>query len=58
MSDSVEPSREPDGGAPRVLQVLPALGEGGAERDTLDLADGRPMDAVLVLRTPARSIHR
>jgi glycosyltransferase involved in cell wall biosynthesis len=38
MSDSVEPGREADRGAPRVLHVLPALGEGGAERDTLDLA--------------------
>jgi glycosyltransferase involved in cell wall biosynthesis len=33
MSDMVE---RPEG--PRVLQVLPALGEGGVERDTLDLA--------------------
>jgi glycosyltransferase involved in cell wall biosynthesis len=40
MSDRVEPTEEPGerGEGPRVLQVLPALGDGGAERDTLDLA--------------------
>jgi glycosyltransferase involved in cell wall biosynthesis len=39
MSDSIEPGWEvADRGPPRVLQVLPALGEGGVERDTLDLA--------------------
>jgi glycosyltransferase involved in cell wall biosynthesis len=40
MSERIEAG--PDGGEggarPRVLQVLPALGNGGAERDTLDLA--------------------
>ncbi|MGH6920997.1 MAG: glycosyltransferase family 4 protein, partial [Geminicoccaceae bacterium] len=40
MSDRIEAGPEGgEGGAgPRVLHVLPALGEGGAERDTLDLA--------------------
>ena len=40
MSDRIDPAQnEAEGGAgPRVLQVLPAVGEGGAERDTLDLA--------------------
>jgi glycosyltransferase involved in cell wall biosynthesis len=40
MSDRIGPAQAPgEGGAgPRVLQVLPALGEGGAERDTIDLA--------------------
>jgi glycosyltransferase involved in cell wall biosynthesis len=40
MSDSVGPAREPGayGAGPRVLQVLPALGQGGAERDSLELA--------------------
>jgi glycosyltransferase involved in cell wall biosynthesis len=40
MSDRIEPAREPSerGAGPRILQVLPALGDGGAERDTLDLA--------------------
>jgi glycosyltransferase involved in cell wall biosynthesis len=39
MSEGIEPGDGGDRGAgPRVLQVVPALGEGGAERDTLDLA--------------------
>ena len=40
MSDGIDARPERGGGeaGPRVLQVLPALGEGGAERDTLDLA--------------------
>jgi glycosyltransferase involved in cell wall biosynthesis len=40
MSEGIEPSQdEGEGGAgPRVLQVVPALGEGGAERGTIDLA--------------------
>jgi glycosyltransferase involved in cell wall biosynthesis len=40
MGDRIEPAREPGvrGAGPRILQVLPSLGDGGAERDTLDLA--------------------
>jgi glycosyltransferase involved in cell wall biosynthesis len=40
MSERIGPAREPGehGAGPRILQVLPALGDGGAERDTLDLA--------------------
>lgn len=39
MSEGIDPGDGGDRGAgPRVLQVVPALGEGGAERDTLDLA--------------------
>jgi glycosyltransferase involved in cell wall biosynthesis len=40
MSEGIEPARNAgEGGAgPRVLQLVPALGEGGAERGTIDLA--------------------
>ena len=40
MSDRIEadPDGDEAGAWPRVLQVLPGLGEGGAERDTVDLA--------------------
>jgi glycosyltransferase involved in cell wall biosynthesis len=40
MSDRIEPAWEPGerSTGPRILQVLPTLGDGGAERDTLDLA--------------------
>jgi glycosyltransferase involved in cell wall biosynthesis len=40
MSDRIIPAREKGERAagPRILQVLPSLGEGGAEQDTVDLA--------------------
>jgi glycosyltransferase involved in cell wall biosynthesis len=40
MTDRIDPARQEGDGeaAPCVLQVLPGLGDGGAERDTVDLA--------------------
>jgi glycosyltransferase involved in cell wall biosynthesis len=40
MSEGIEPAQERGDGraGPRVLQVVPGLGEGGAERGTVDLA--------------------
>jgi glycosyltransferase involved in cell wall biosynthesis len=40
MSEGIEPAQERGDGraGPRVLQVVPGLGEGGAERGTIDLA--------------------
>ena len=41
MNQIVE--RHQNGAGPRVLQILPQLGEGGAERGTIELA--RPLAA-------------